>query len=131
MPINVEWGNSEHSVIIRRFRGKWDWGDFQAASDELNMMLSEVDDPVISILDLSKSAAPPPGVFARAKALMDNIDPAVEMTIVVGINVAVRRVFDIISQVFNARFAACNAIMVTTMEEAYKVIGAKTIEHDW
>ena len=61
---------------------------------------------------------------------MDSIHPAVEMTIVVGINVAVRRVFDIISQVFSTRFAECNAIMVTTMEEAYKVIGTPISKHD-
>lgn len=72
MPIVVDWGNVEETIIVWKFRKRWSEADFYAAVERSAALTKSVDMPVNYIIDLQHSISSPPNLLAISRAAMQN-----------------------------------------------------------
>lgn len=119
MPITVEWGNAEQSIIVIRYEGRWDVKDMHAGLDKVFDMLSTVHHTVDSIVDMTQSKSSPTNLLAAA-GRVERKAPNTGRTVIVAVNTYLKAIADI------ARYVAPKTVgrtyFVKTLEEAYQVL---------
>jgi hypothetical protein len=119
MPITVEWGNAEQSIVVIRYEGRWDGKDVHTALDQVFDMLSTVDHTVDFIVDMSQSKSTPTNLLAAA-GRVERRAPNTGRTVIVAVNTYLKAIADI------ARYVAPKTVgrtyFVKTLEEAYEVL---------
>jgi hypothetical protein len=119
MPITVEWGNAEQTIIVIRYEGRWDVKDVHAGLDKVFDMLGTVDHTVDSIVDMSQSKSSPTNLLAAA-GRVERKAPNTGRTVIVNVNTYLKAIADI------ARYVAPKTVgrtyFVKSLEEAYQVL---------
>ena len=58
MPITVEWFNSEKTIILQTYEGKWDWDDFGDMAKTTQALLDSVEHDVDTIATMDSIRFP-------------------------------------------------------------------------
>lgn len=72
MPIIVDWGNLEETIIVWKFRNRWDETDFYDAVERSATLTQSTDACVDYIIDLRQSISSPPNLLAMSRAAIQN-----------------------------------------------------------
>lgn len=123
MPITVEWVNPEHTVLLYKVVGNWNWDNYDAANAITSDWVTSVNHTVALICDFSASTGIPPRVLSHVgRSLRQkrprNIDPIV----VVGITGLLRNLTDVLRTLYPR--ATADIIHAHTLEHAFRLIGA-------
>jgi hypothetical protein len=119
MPITIEWDNSEHTVIFRKFIGSWTWDEYSVAEQTLHQMLATVPHRVDVITDLRQSTITmPEGAIARTRQIVKNLSPNRGITVDIGASALVRMFMPVFAR-HNATLPAIpETVFVETLDEA-------------
>ena len=69
MPVTVEWDDAAHTIVRYTFAGDWEWEDFLALREQVDVMLDSVEQPVGVILHIPDLKALPPNIYSRVGEL--------------------------------------------------------------
>ena len=70
MSIEVNWDNSERSVVRVEFSGIWSWGDFELAAEQYFTLIESVPQRTDVLFDMRESAGLPHGALLYFKRLL-------------------------------------------------------------
>jgi hypothetical protein len=108
--IQVQWDNSEKTIILHTYPLHWEWQDVKAARAQSRLMLDTVSYKVHFIFDMQKSPRIPGNYMEQMKALNQGIHPNIGLAITVCSNPLVKDLFYVFSATvggvdFEYRFA--------------------------
>lgn len=84
MPVQVEWLDEEHTILLTTFIGRWMWEEVWTAHIQGREMVSGLDYRVDSIFDLTPSHPfPPPGSLVQLRRIAETKMQAKGITVIV------------------------------------------------
>jgi hypothetical protein len=112
----VQWDNSEKTIILQTFSPCWEWQDLHLAREESRRLLDSVSHKVHFISDMQKTIRVPGNYFEQMSKLVEDVHPNVGLSVTVTPNPLIKEMFYIFSAMkggidFEYRF-------VRTMDEA-------------
>jgi hypothetical protein len=125
MPINVSWLDDGKTVCMLRRETGWTWEEFDAASDQANVLIKEVSHQVDMIV-AGPDQLPPGSPLPHFRQAIRTKPANLRYLIVVISNPFGRAIFGVMSQLNRKRagsIAASSASMlsVSTLDEAMKM----------
>jgi hypothetical protein len=84
MPVNITWYDSEQTIILYVFSGRWSVGEFFDAMDDWLTTWPESVSTLFFIADLRQSPAVPSGILAERDRLHRVFIQPGELTVLVG-----------------------------------------------
>lgn len=128
MAIQVGWGNSNRTIILYTFDGAWTWHEFHAAIDIARRLMSTVNYPVKTIIDMTDGDDLPSRVSLRLNT-MNHIKLLVQQTaasdtVVVGVKPLIKALWDTFRALSAPNHSAAT-YFVKTREEAYYLLASK------
>lgn len=123
MNINVEWDNSEKTIILQTYGLHWGWEDVHAARAQSVILMDSVSHKVHFIINVQKSPRIPSNYMEHVQAIVQDVHPNMGLSITVTTNPLVKELFYVFSAMtggvdFEYQF-------VLTVDEA------RTILHNW
>jgi hypothetical protein len=100
MGIIVAWDDIDHQIIRMDFRGKWTWGEFQTARQQVRMLMESVSTPVYFIVDFSGGFPPPPDTLRIVYRSMLDRPRNASTTVIVSQSSFVETLYDIFGKAF-------------------------------
>ena len=128
--ILAEWGNEEKTIVRWTPQGRWTWEDVYEANERVMTMLDDVPYPVGHIADLQGSELMPPGAIKHLRYLFSQKRRESDFVIIVGASTVVRALFQFLYNLPLPLFQESRMIMVSAMDEAYRVIAESGLESD-
>jgi hypothetical protein len=122
MKIAINWSNEEKKSIYTKFETGWLWDDFWEMNATFEEMTSEVEHPIILIIDLH-GAGMPGGFISklpRIAQVSSQRPKNLDYTVVVGIQGTLEDAVRIFSRVY--RHLAREVIFAANLEEAEKLM---------
>jgi hypothetical protein len=95
--IQVQWDNSEKTIILHTYSTYWEWQDVHAARAQSRILLDSVCHKVHFIFDMQKSPRIPGNYMQQMTALNDGIHPNTGLLITVCSNPLVKESFYVFS----------------------------------
>lgn len=89
MAINLDWDNTEHTIILITFTQPWTWHDFNNAIEEMIARFDSVNHMVDVIFDIRRGGLPPPNAITHFKKAADIQHPNGRHLVYVAPNVLV------------------------------------------
>jgi hypothetical protein len=124
MPISIEWGNAEKTIIVKRFWDFWDHSDVLTTLEIRNTMMAEVSHTVDVIDDFSAPFTADPtrlmSAIRRAEKLMA---PNMGIIVMVKANKFIRMLVDL--NRLNTPRLTSRVCMVDSLEEAYDLLKSR------
>lgn len=102
MGIVVAWDDIDRSIIRMDFRGKWTWGEFQTARQQVRTLMESVNNPVYFIVDFSGGFPPPPDTLRIVYRSMLDRPRNASTTVIVSQSSFVETLYDIFGKAFPA-----------------------------
>lgn len=128
MPVTVEWANEEHTLVHMKLIGRWTWTEVYTKSDEGWDMLETVNHKVGVIMDFRESLGVPTAGITHARSMIGRRHPNTGLTVFVGANSLVLRMWRIFVQL-NARLRAEQEfVFADTIDEAREILLRHLIE---
>ncbi len=124
MPVNVQWDNEDHSIILFRFEEAWTLADLTQAYAETRTLLDSIDHAACILMDLHNTHMVPTGItgtFGQARAIGEH--PHTALVVGVGANLMVRTIGGIYVQLFP--HLAPLILFADTLQEARKQAAAR------
>ena len=120
MPVNVEWGNEEKSIIIGTSEWPMTWEEMQAGWQKATGMIRSVPYPVHMILIGKTSRFPQGNILSNLQNIIREIPPNLGLAIMVTDN----RFQEIINSILFKITPRLNKTghVVPTLDAAYKLI---------
>ena len=100
MGIVVTWDDIDRYIIRMDFRGKWTWGEFQTARQQVRTLMESVDYPVYFIVDFSGGFPPPPDTLRIVYRSMLDRPRNASTTVIVSQSSFVETLYDIFGKAF-------------------------------
>lgn len=124
MPILTYWEDDTKRILREDFIGQWTVDDILHMVAQSRQMVSSVDYPVDTIVDVSRSLTNPAKIFMLPNSKIREIraltPPNQRLVLVMGMNVVWASIVKLLIRI--ASFADNTVHPVTSLEEAYAVI---------
>jgi hypothetical protein len=120
MPISVEWGNVEQTIISLTFVTPWTWDEFYEMHNQVATLTVGVDYVVDTLVDVSKGRSLPPNALTHLSKGASKIPPNQGIIAAVGVDAFIRSMMDMViarSPHLKGKFQ-----MVSNLDEGYKRI---------
>ncbi len=115
MPLNVSWGNEEHTYTIFEFVGKWTWEEYHNAVKEGYELTKDIPHMVNILLDISKSNLFPSNMLSHFGSSMQHPPREFDLAVVVSQSGFVNAIAGIIDSLYGKKGAKFK--VVKTLEE--------------
>ncbi len=126
MKLQVEWDNSEKTIIRITYAEKWAWSDFYEANRVAVDMMKTVDHPVHFLADFRQSRSLPiGGAITHARSALAALPDNWGILVIVSNSILIQRLVSIFRAAFTGKMTT-KTYSVTSIEEAYRVIA----QHD-
>lgn len=123
MPILVEWKGDEKTILLLTFPPRWNWNEFQEATERTATFIAEVRHTIDIILDLKNSSVPISGSpFEAGNAFFKSM-PANRGVIIIVTNTFIRSLASIFKTI-DREFGAL-LYPVDSLDEAFSVAAAQ------
>jgi hypothetical protein len=127
MGINVQWDNSEQTVIRFVYNGSWNMSDlFEALQDSRDLM-DTVDYTVAHIVDLRESKLMPNGALSLGRNVTMRKHPRQGKTVIIGASGFVKTLYDVFRKVYRASFDDSAYTFATSLDEARLQLGKNLV----
>ena len=120
MSITVDWHDSEKTIILYVFSGKWTWSEFYDVYHRAIAMENSAPNRVDVVIDFRQSAIPPTNVLLNLKYIADNQPPNIGLSILVSKSPLVRSLYEV-AQKFHRPIGEYFRV-VGTMDDAFAMI---------
>ncbi len=118
MPVTLEWGNTEKTLLNVNFEGKWTWDDVYKSLDEIYGLLGSVDHKVNTVFDFTRSASIPMNALTHLRATNRTVHSNQALVILVGLNLFMTKLIDIFVRVYDGFARKSDVLVFSTHEEA-------------
>jgi hypothetical protein len=126
MAIDVHWDNDECNILRVEFIGRWTWNELNAALAQATAMMDEQQCQRADIIaDLKQITSVPSLFLPHVRSILQQRDPRMNMTILVGMNDLVRTIWGIVSQAYGLLGRQERYFMVKTVDEARQLLAQK------
>ena len=122
MSIQVDWHNDIQTAITICYQQPWDWAEFEAAREQLLILLDSLQHPVDLILDVRKAGPPPEGAILRFRKTLQTDHPNTRQVIFVGEQYLITSFLDIIFHIYGRFLPESRLRFVNSLEEAELLI---------
>ncbi len=120
MPILVEWGNAEQTILSLSFVSPWTWDDFYEMQSQVTALTAGVDYVVDTLVDVSKGRSLPPNALTHLSKGAAKVPPNSGIIAAVGVDAFIRSMMDMV--ITRAPHLKGKFQMVSSTDEAYKRI---------
>lgn len=120
MPITVDWGDMDETIIVWKFHFAWTVDDFRHAMQRTVQLKQQVGHDIYVICDLRPVLSYPPNLVTLALEMTKRYPEAAAITVVITPNEFWPRVFQLFQRVAPRQFQ--NARFVRQVDEAYEYI---------
>lgn len=127
MGVTTVWGDSDQSFMLVTFEKPWTWDDFQAAVDQMRVLLNESSHKLTLLLDIRSAGFPPQGAVRRFKEVGETNHPNIEQIVYIAPRVLahfIRSINSVLSAAFQG-YIPPNFVFVPTLEEAHALMAQK------
>ena len=128
MSIQVKWDDHDHHIIYIDFDGKWSWGEFQEARQQVRVLMEAVDYPVYFIIDFSEGFPPPPDTLRVVYRSMIDRPRNASTSVIVSRSAFVDTLFTIFGRAFP--MLADRLRLARTVEEARVILANLRLRAD-
>jgi hypothetical protein len=118
--IQVEWGNSEKTVVLWRFSYPWAWTEFYAAKAAVDAMIDSVSGMVDSIFLTSEEQRIPKDAIIHFRNIIGQQHPRSHRIVVVGAKPRLAMLVNVILSLIPK--ARDQFRYVTSLDEAYALL---------
>lgn len=116
MSIQVEWADTDHTILHYHFSQNWTWEEFHAANDRGRMLVSSVEHPVDMIFELEFGMIVPPRVLSNMTRTLRERPPAnFNRVVLIGANGLVRNLANVLRTLYPSQMS--------------RVVEAQTVQH--
>lgn len=123
MSVIVEWFDEEHTILLTTFIGRWTWEEVWAAHQQGNKLVSDLDYPIDSILDLTRgSPYPPPGTLTQLRRISELRKPTNGIMVIVRPSHVVRAITKVFCLFYPALAENYPFEFANTVAEAHAVL---------
>jgi hypothetical protein len=120
MPIHVEWGNTEQTVLNFTFVSPWTWDEFYEMQNQVTALCSGITYVVDAIADVSAGRALPPNALTHLSKAAAKIPPDQGVLTAVGIDSFMRNMIDM--ALAKSPHLRGRLKLVDSLDEAYATI---------
>lgn len=125
MAIEVNWYNSEKTIILEKYPNKWTWDDFYALRDTVPLMMSEVPHTVNIIADMGNNLDVPSGnAMLHARNVVNSFPPNWGMLIMITRSPLINSFVNMFNKIFPALWAR-KIHLVKSYDDAFALIAAQ------
>jgi MFS superfamily sulfate permease-like transporter len=117
VPITVEWDTPEKNVILLTMEGLWTWEQLEDAVNRVTTLLGEVDHPVDTIFDGSRSGPIPTNAFTYLRRMNQAVHPNQAGVAIVGMNAFAQTLLNTFGKIYSLARAS-DLRFVSTLDEA-------------
>lgn len=121
MPIEVDWGNQEETLIVMKINGKWTSEEFNRAMSQLSELSKSKSYQPTLMADLRYAMYTPVGFLSTLRAAMRSREEMIDCAIVVTTSGLWQKMIDIIEQASTLR-VTIPLHFVETIDEAYALL---------
>lgn len=123
MKVQVNWQNTERTVLLYQFEQGWDWEDMHGAFQEAREKLAMVKHQVHIIMDLSHANLIPSGALAKIRwAFTAPKQENVGLTVVITPSSFLKTMIDMGTKLWGNAAKNWKVAFVTSQEEAHGLL---------
>lgn len=123
MPIDVLWGNEQHTYVYIHVVGKWAWNEYHIAINSANQLINSVSHPVCIVTHLVDSQAQTLSrrAFSEWRKSIINTPKNLQTVILVPGRPIIQVFLDVAARMFSP-FITFKFRMAPTREDAEKIV---------
>lgn len=125
MTVNVCWDDEDKTIARMDFIGEWTWEEVRQAVTQMRAMMGEVTYNFNFIIDVSEGIGAPSPFLSQLRNVMQNSNPYMGITVLMGLNDAILIFWKIFVQVYGRLIRRDRYAYAKTAEEARTIIAAK------
>ncbi|HVU11101.1 MAG TPA: hypothetical protein VHD90_07470 [Phototrophicaceae bacterium] len=124
MPVEVDWDDSQHTIVRMKFIGRWNWEEAYAGTQTCYDLIDTVDQVVNVIVDMRQSGGLPVLAMTHSRNLVSKRHPRVRLTVFLGVNALFTTMWKAYAKAYPQVTRSSEFSFARTDAEAYQIFAA-------
>lgn len=126
MPVEVTWGNPEHTYTIFKFTGKWTWDEYYQSINDGQELIADTPGMVNILIDVTEANLVPENLLSHTSRSMNRPPREFALAVVVTDSNFVKILVGILDKLFGKK---THFPVVRTLPEAHELLREYDQEH--